>query len=122
MKSSSGKSFYLIIALTLIVAAGFAASAPAQIFTNTVGLQLESIASKLPGNMEEMFDKVHRWGFRYVELVGDYNLAPAAIKAELAAHDLTAVSGHFPYAKFHDNPEAIAREAVALGLLYVGFA
>jgi sugar phosphate isomerase/epimerase len=89
-------------------------------FTGSLGLQLESVSGQLKDDLSGTLDKVHHFGFKYVELVGDYHLSPESLKAELHAHDLTAVSAHFPYAKFRDDPEGIAREAAALGLSYVG--
>jgi sugar phosphate isomerase/epimerase len=120
MKCFSKLFFQRVVFVAGMLAMGFSLPSAAQTFTNAVGLQLESVSGKLKDNMEATLDKVHAWGFKTVELVGDYNLAPAAIKAELAAHDLVAVSAHFPYARFHDDPEGLAREAVALGLQCVG--
>ena len=70
----------------------------------------------MPGTLSE----VHDFGFKYVELVGDYNMSSDALKTELAKHQLTAISAHFPYARFRDDPEGLANEASRLGLKFVG--
>jgi sugar phosphate isomerase/epimerase len=108
------------LTLSLTAALSFVLCAPAQSYTGSTGLQLESVSGQLKQNMSGTLEKVHNFGFKYVELVGDYNLSPAGLKAELQAHDLTAVSAHFPYARFRDDPEGLAREAKALGLEFVG--
>lgn len=92
----------------------------AETFTGQLGLQLESVSGALKKNMPATLDRVHGFGFKYVELVGDYNLSPEGLKAEMRAHNLLAVSAHFPYTKFRDDPEGVAREAAALGLVYCG--
>ena len=105
----------LIAAVALFSISAFAAP-----FGAPIGLQLESVSGSLRNNLAGTLDKVHNWGFTNVELVGDYGLSPDGLKAELAAHDLKAVSAHFPYAKFRDDPEKLAAEASALGLSMVG--
>ncbi|MDB6023312.1 MAG: Xylose isomerase protein barrel [Pedosphaera sp.] len=107
-------------ALAAIVAAGLVQSVKAETYSGQTGLQLESVGGSLKKNMPATLDRVHNFGFKYVELVGDYNLSPEGLKAELHAHELTAVSAHFPYARFRDDPEGVAREAAALGLAYAG--
>ena len=111
---------FLAIAFVALVALDAVQTGTAQPFSGSIGLQLESVSGQLKNNMAGTLDKVRDFGFKYVELVGDYNLSPEALEAELRAHDLTAVSAHFPYAKFRDDPEGIAREANALGLQFVG--
>jgi sugar phosphate isomerase/epimerase len=89
-------------------------------FSDRIGLELQSLNKTIKRDMSGTLEKAHTFGFKYVELVGDYNLSPAALKAELQAHGLVATSVHFPYEKFRDDPEAVATEAVALGLTYAG--
>jgi sugar phosphate isomerase/epimerase len=98
-----------------IPAASFAAN-----WNDQVGLQLESLKSGMTSDMPDTLAKVHDFGFKYVELVGDYNMPSDALLAELKAHQLTAVSAHFTYARFRDDPEGIASEAERLGLKFVG--
>ena len=87
-----------------------------------VGLQLYSLrdlfAKEVPGTL----DKVRDYGLHYVELAGTYGLAPEKFRSELNSRGLEAVSGHFPFERFRDQPETIAAEAKALGLKYVGCA
>lgn len=109
------------IALTLtIVVVALTQSVRADLFPDRLGLQLESVGGALKRDMSGTLDRVHKFGFANVELVGDYGLSPDALKAELHAHGLTAISAHFPYNKFRDDPEGLAREAAALGLKYIG--
>lgn len=103
-------------ALSLICAA----SVTAEPFKTPIGLQLESVNGGMHKDMAGTLEKVHNWGFTEVELVGDYNLSPSALKAELAEHKLKATSAHFPYATFRDAPDKLAEEAKALGLVTIG--
>jgi len=67
-------------------------------------------------------EKVRDFGFQYVETAGTYNLSPEKFKALLDANKLKAVSGHFPFERYRDAVEDVARDAKALGLEYVGCA
>jgi sugar phosphate isomerase/epimerase len=100
--------------------AGLAATSSAAVWNEQVGLQLESLRSKMGRDVTGTLSEVHDFGFKYVELVGDYNLSSDALKTELLSHQLTAISAHFPYARFRDDPEGIANEAASLGLKFVG--
>jgi sugar phosphate isomerase/epimerase len=117
---SFGWTSFRIAALALVMAFATGQTCRSESFSGQTGLQLESVSGALKQNMSATLERVHNFGFKYVELVGDYNLSPDALKAELHAHGLTAVSAHFPYAKFRDDPEGVAREAAALGLSYAG--
>jgi len=89
-------------------------------FPEPIGLQLESVNGGMHQKQNATLDEVSGWGFKYVELVGDYGLSPGELKARLRAHGLTAPSAHFPYARFRDDPEGLTAEASALGLTFVG--
>ncbi len=106
--------------LIAIVAAGFAGTSSAGVWSDQVGLQLESLSSKISQDMPGTLNEVHEYGFKYVELVGDYKMSADALKTELQRHQITAISAHFPYARFRDDPEGIANEAAKLGLKFVG--
>ena len=67
-------------------------------------------------------DKVKAFGVTTLELAGTYNLTPEAFRKELDARKIEAVSGHFAYERFRDDPEGIARDAKILGMKYVGCA
>lgn len=99
---------------------GFALSISAADWNDQVGLQLESLKSKIGHDLPGTLKETHDFGFKYVELVGDYNMSTDALKTELQNHQLTAISAHFPYARFRDDPEGIANEASQLGLKFVG--
>src|SRR5205809_1384545 len=52
----------------------------------------------------------------------DLSLAPEKFKELLEARGLKAISGHFPFERYRDDIEGIARDATALALQYVGCA
>jgi sugar phosphate isomerase/epimerase/acetyl esterase/lipase len=91
-------------------------------FKGPIGLQLYSLREQFARNVLITIDMARSFGIEYVELAGTYNIAPAEFKQQLAAKGLKPVSGHFPYERFRDNVEAVATEAAALGLQYVGCA
>lgn len=109
-----------VIALSQSVHADAAGTGPS--FKGPIGLQLYSLRDQFAKDVPGTLDKVRDMGIVYVETAGTYGLSPEKFKAELDARGLKAVSGHFPYARFRDDPEGIAREAQALGLKYAGCA
>jgi sugar phosphate isomerase/epimerase len=104
----------------MALAMAFVQCAAGAEFPDPIGLQLESFSGQMHQDRGGTLDKVHTLGFKYVELVGDYGQPSDGLKGELRARGLTAVSAHFPYAKFHDDAEGVASEAAALGLTYAG--
>jgi sugar phosphate isomerase/epimerase len=92
-------------------------------FQGPVGLQLYSLRAQFTANgVPKTLDTVKQFGIKYAELAGTYNLTPDQLKAQLAGRGIKAVSAHFPYKRFKDEPEAVALEAKALGLEYAGCA
>ncbi|MEO6246948.1 MAG: sugar phosphate isomerase/epimerase [Opitutaceae bacterium] len=92
-------------------------------FKGPVGLQLYSLRAQFTANgVPKTLDTVKGFGIKYAELAGTYNLTPDQLVQQLADRGIKAVSGHFPYKKFKENPEAVALEAKALGLEYAGCA
>ncbi len=89
---------------------------------SSIGLQLYSLRAQLATNVPGTLDEVKSWGIKNVELAGTYDLTPEQFKAQLDAHGLVAVSGHFGYERFRDDVEGVARDAQILGLKYVGCA
>ena len=87
-----------------------------------VGLQLYSLRNQLGVDVPGTLDVIKSWGITNVELAGTYGLTPAQFKAQLDARGLNAVSGHFPYERFRDDIDGVARDAQILGLKYVGCA
>jgi sugar phosphate isomerase/epimerase len=108
------------------LAPGAASAADAGIgasFKGPVGLQLYSLRAQFTANgVPKTLDTVKNFGIRYAELAGTYNLKPEQLTALLAERGIKAVSGHFPYKQFKENPAAVAAEAKALGLEYAGTA
>jgi sugar phosphate isomerase/epimerase len=107
-----------LIAPSLTTASGSAGSS----FKGPLGLQLYSLRNQFERDLPGTLDDVKRFGFRNVELAGTYGLTPEKFKAQLDTHGLKAVSGHFPYQRFRDDVEGIARDAKILGIEYVGCA
>lgn len=100
----------------------FIASHAAPIQKPTIGLQLYSLRAQLATNVPGTLAEVKSWGVKNVELAGTYNLTPEQFKAQLDAHGLKAISGHFSYDRFRDDPEGVAKEAQVFGMRYVGCA
>jgi sugar phosphate isomerase/epimerase len=114
--------FNLFASATLALAAGKTAGLGPS-FKGPLGLQLYSLRAEFTArSVPPTLDKVKDFGFRYAELAGTYNLAPDKLKALLAERGIKAVSGHFPYKRFKDEPEGVAVEAKALGLEFAGCA
>lgn len=92
-------------------------------FKGPIGLQLYSLRAQFMGNgVAATLDKVKAMGFKNVELAGTYNLPAEKFKGMLAERGLVPISGHFPYARYKSEPDAVAKEAKALGLKYAGCA
>ncbi len=91
-------------------------------FKGPIGLQLYSLREQFGKDVPGTLAKVQSWGVKYVELAGTYGLTPEKFKAQLDAHGLVAVSGHFSFDLYRDHPDQVVREAKALGLKYAGCA
>jgi len=119
-------SFFLLCALALPSIATFAAGNPSTgigpAFKGPVGLQLYSLRDQFSKSVPATLDQVRGFGIEYVELAGTYNLSPEKFKAELDTRGFKPVSGHFPFERYRDDVEGIARDAKALGLQYTGCA
>lgn len=116
---------------TLLLASLALAFAPARAadagigasFKGPLGLQLYSLRAQFTANgVPATLDTVKGFGLKYAELAGTYNLPPEQLTKLLAERGIKAVSGHFPYKRFKDEPEKVAAEAKALGLEFAGCA
>jgi sugar phosphate isomerase/epimerase len=91
-------------------------------FKGPIGLQLYSLRNQfskdVPGTLQEM----QSWGIKYGELAGTYNVPPADFKAQLDAHGITAISGHFGFEQYRDHLDDVVKQAETLGLKYAGCA
>jgi sugar phosphate isomerase/epimerase len=111
--------------LALAVAGTQVASAAAGIgksFKGPVGLQLYSLREQFKKDVPATLDEVKSFGIKYAELAGTYDMPPEKFKAELAQRGIEAISGHFPFERYRDDAESVAKEAEALGLKYSGCA
>src|SRR5467141_2819297 len=97
----------------------FCATMPvmADTFHGPIGLQLYSLRADFAKDVEGTLKKV-----KSVELAGTYNLSPGNFKQMLDGYGLKPISGHFPFERYRDNLDGVAREAKALGLQYAGCA
>jgi sugar phosphate isomerase/epimerase len=91
-------------------------------FNGKLGLQLYSLRAQFAKDEPGTLDKVRDMGFKYVETAGTYGLSPGKFNKELNSRGLIAVSAHFPFEKFRDDVESVARDAKALGAKYAGCA
>jgi sugar phosphate isomerase/epimerase len=98
-------------------------------FKGPIGLQLYSLRDQFAKDVPGTLDKVRDFGIKNVELAGRYKLkpdgpelTPEEFKSELDSRGLKAISGHFGFDKFRDNPESVAKEAKTLGMKYAGCA
>ncbi len=91
-------------------------------FKGPVGLQLYSLRNEFAKDVPGTLSMVRDFGFRIVELAGTYKLTAAQFRGELDSHALKAVAGHFPYERFRDDAEGVAKEAKVLGMEYAGCA
>jgi sugar phosphate isomerase/epimerase len=92
------------------------------VFRNVAGLQLYSVRAQMAKDVDGTLAQVHAWGIKYVELAGTYGLSPSQLRTKLAEHSLDAVSGHFDYKDWSQDPEGVLRQARDLGLVEVGCA
>jgi sugar phosphate isomerase/epimerase len=128
MKALSGSLLTLVGPLALVSLAASAANPTAAqtgsgaSFKGPVGLQLYSLRDMFAKDVPAALARARDFGITHVELAGTYNLAPAAFKKMLDDHGLKPIAGHFPYERFRDDVEGIARDAKALGLQYAGLA
>lgn len=91
-------------------------------FKGPLGLQLYSLRDEFKKDVPGTLAKVRGFGFHEVELAGTYGKSPEEFNALLAANHLKAIAGHFSFERFRDEPEAVAKEAKALGLQWAGTA
>jgi sugar phosphate isomerase/epimerase len=91
-------------------------------FKGPIGLQLYSLREQFAKDVPATLEQVRAFGIKYVETHSTYGLTPEKFRAQLDAHGLQAVSGHFSYEQCRDHIEDIARDAKTLGLQYVGCA
>ena len=91
-------------------------------FKGPIGLQLYSLRADFIRNVPKTLDRVRDYGFQRVELAGTYNFTPERFREMLTERKLIPVSGHFPFDRYKNDPEGVAREAKTLGLRYAGCA
>lgn len=113
---------HLVLLLGLALFGSAVSPAKAGSFKGMPGLQLYSLRAEFGKDVPGTLKQVRELGFREVELAGTYGLTPEKFKALLDENGLKPIGNHFPYERFRDDVEGIAREAEALGLKYAGCA
>ena len=111
------------LALGLAATAALAGDVNASLsgsFKGPLGLQLYSLRKGFQDDVPATLDQVTNFGFVDVELAGTYGQTPAEFKSLLAARGLKVIAGHFPYDRFKNDPEGVAREAEIFGMKYAG--
>lgn len=92
-------------------------------FKGPVGLQLYSLRAQFTRyGVPATLKQVKSYGFEIVETAGTYNLPAAKFKQLLDEAKLKPISGHFPFERYRDDAEGVAKDAEALGLEYAGCA
>jgi sugar phosphate isomerase/epimerase len=120
--------FTVVSSLAIVLALFCGCSSPSRTigtgssFKGPLGLQLYSLRKAFSQDVPGTLKQVKGFGFEYVETAGTYGMEPQKFKALLTSNGLHAVSAHFPYDRFKNEPEAVAREARALGVEYAGTA
>jgi sugar phosphate isomerase/epimerase len=112
----------VLIASLLIAKPARGAVGTGPSFKGPLGLQLYSLRDQFAMDVPGTLDKVRDMGFTDVELAGTYGMSPQEFRAELDKRSLRAVSAHFPYEKYRDDPEGVVHDAKILGLKYAGTA
>jgi sugar phosphate isomerase/epimerase len=91
-------------------------------FHGPVGLQLYSLRDIFKDDVPLGLQFSRDFGFVEVELAGTYGLTPAQFRQRLGWYGLKPIGGHWSYEQWANNPEAVVKEAKALGLPYAGCA
>ncbi len=113
-------SWGAVLATGLAAAASPVGTGPS--FKGPIGLQLYSLRAQFDKDVPGTLDEVQRFGIKYAELAGTYKLSPSEFKAQLDAHGIVPVSGHFAFERYRDDLDGVIRDAKALGLKYAGCA
>ena len=121
-----GWKAWLVLPALLVSATAFGAEpcckAAKSDFFGKVGLQLYSLRNQFAKDVPGTLDLVRANGVTLVELAGTYELPPDQFRAMLKERGLEPIAMHFPYDRYRDDVEGIARDAKSLGLKYVGCA
>jgi sugar phosphate isomerase/epimerase len=117
----SGLSLFAVVSLCAPQAKAASAGIGAS-FKGPIGLQLYSLREQFKKDVPATLDEVKSFRIKYVELAGTCGLPPEKFKAELAQRGIEPISGHFPFEKYRDDVESVAKEAETLGLKYAGCA
>ena len=116
------KSITLCLAMGAAVFGLQSTVANAGSFKGPVGLQLYSLRADFPKDVPGTMKFVHDLGFVEVELAGTYKLEPEEFNKLIKENGFKPIAAHFPFERYRDDAEGVAKEAKALGLKYSGVA
>lgn len=102
--------------------AGAKGAGTSRSFQGPVGLQLYSLRDILGQNAGLGLQYARNFGFREVELAGNYGMAPADFRSMLSRFQLKPISAIYDYDQFVNATDKIIAEAKELGLQFVGTA
>jgi sugar phosphate isomerase/epimerase len=91
-------------------------------FKGPVGLQLYSLRDDFKKDVPGTLDLAKNFGPKIAELAGTYGMTPEQFKKELDKRGLKGIGAHFGFELWEKDPEAVAKDAKALGLKYAGCA
>ncbi len=91
-------------------------------FKAPVGLQLWSLRNQFKKDVPGTINMLKGMGVTQVETAGTYGIEPAKFRQMLLDAGVDPISGHFDFGLLEKDPAAVATEAKALGLKYVGCA
>ena len=87
------------------------------------GLQLYSLRDEIKEKgIDAALDRAKREGVTLLEGGSTYGLTPAAFLEKVGSRGMKVVSGHFPYARWKADPDAVVADAKAIGLEHAGCA
>ena len=78
-----------VLLSSFIAEAGSVGTGPS--FKGPVGLQLYSLREQFKKDVPSTLDEVKKWGIKYAELAGTYDLPPEKFKHELEARGVQAI-------------------------------
>jgi len=110
----------------ILIAAGCASGAPTPPTSGldpAPGLQLYSLRDEIKQKgIDAGLDRAKKEGITLLEGGSTYGLTAAAFNEKVAARGMKCVSGHFSYARWKSDPDAVVADAKALGLEHAGCA
>lgn len=122
LRTSMNRFVHLAFVSALAASLGFAAPAVSSNVPGQAGLQLWSLRETLKKDVAEGHRLAAKLGFKDVETAGTWGQTPEKYAAMLREAGLNPISGHFGFDAWAKDPEAVVKEAKALGVRFAGVA